>query len=126
MAATYRVVMRKDESGTWIVHVPSVAGCHTYGRSIRQAKTREREALSLFVDAADAAHLEWDVRVPSRLRTTVTGARRARARADSAQEAANEAVAVAVSHLADAGYSRRDAADLLGVSHQRIQQLLEP
>jgi len=46
---TYRVVLKPDESGQWIAGVPSVRGCHTYGRSFSEARSRIREALSLFV-----------------------------------------------------------------------------
>ena len=54
----YRVVFERDESGAWIVTVPSVRGCHTYGRSLHQTRTRIREALALWVDDAETAELE--------------------------------------------------------------------
>jgi predicted RNase H-like HicB family nuclease len=57
---TYTVKIERDESGAWIARVPEVPGCHTYGRSLRQAKHRIREALSLWVDDADRAELHFD------------------------------------------------------------------
>lgn len=63
---THRVVLELDESGHWIAAVPAVRGCHTYGHSLSEARSRIREALSLFVpDAAtaklvDSAHLPRD------------------------------------------------------------------
>ncbi len=59
----YRVVLERDESGAWIATVPAVGGCHSYGRSLVEAKRRVREALALWVDDADTAELTDDVRI---------------------------------------------------------------
>jgi predicted RNase H-like HicB family nuclease len=123
--ATYRVVIERDESGAWIATVPSVPGCHTYGRSIGQALNRTREALSLFVDDADQAVLQEDVLVPTPLRRAAASGRRAKAHADSVVAATQEALRSAAATLTEGGLSRRDAATLLGISHQRVQQLLD-
>jgi predicted RNase H-like HicB family nuclease len=40
-------------------------GCHTYGRTIDQARDRIREALGLFVSNAETATIEDDVRMPA-------------------------------------------------------------
>ena len=40
--STYKVVYERDESGSWIAEVPSVPGCHSYGRTIEQARGRVR------------------------------------------------------------------------------------
>ncbi len=48
----YRVVFERDESGYWIAAVPTVRGCHTYGRSPPAVRSRIREALGLFVPNA--------------------------------------------------------------------------
>ena len=82
--ATYRVVMERDEEGAWIVHVPSIAGCHTYGRSIRQATKRIQEALGLWVDDADEAELDIVVRLDAGIRPLVREARRRQAAAEEA------------------------------------------
>ena len=52
-------------------------------------------------------------------------AARARTEADRAGEKAKEQTARAAKLLTDLGLSRRDTSELLGLSHQRIQQLLE-
>jgi transposase-like protein len=49
---------------------------------------------------------------------------RARDDAERAGSKAQEATIEAARRLAEMGVSRRDAADLLGISHQRVQQLL--
>lgn len=52
------------------------------------------------------------------------GVARRRVQAERAEAAAQEAIAEAVRELAGKGLSRRDAADLLGISHQRVLQFL--
>jgi predicted RNase H-like HicB family nuclease len=125
MPSTYRVVVERDATGAWIARVPSVRGCHTYGRSLEQVRSRIREALSLWVDDADEAELPLDVRLPADTRSGIARARQSRERSAQAQREASTAIRQAAAALTDRlGLSRRDAAEILGVSHQRVQQLL--
>jgi predicted RNase H-like HicB family nuclease len=120
----YRVQLERDDDA-WLARVPSVPGCHTYGRSLDQARRRIREALTLWVDDAEGADLEFDVRLPRELRLEVDRARSARDRSTEAQRlAADEVRRAAIDLSRRLGLSRRDTAELLGMSHQRIQQLL--
>lgn len=115
----------------WIVAVPSVKGCHTYGRSLRQARGRVREALAAaLVDLPEAeavrvaktAELVEEFHGPRPALDAVRAALSARALAKEAAEVADEATRKAV-QAAAAAFSLRDAADLFGLSHQRVQQL---
>jgi predicted RNase H-like HicB family nuclease len=117
---TYRVVYEIDESGHWIATVPAVRGCHTYGRSLSEARSRIREALGLFAANAPSAKLVDDIRLPAPMKRLVLQYRNARARAERDQKKAEAAVRRLATRL-----SRRDAADLLKISHQRVQQLAE-
>jgi predicted RNase H-like HicB family nuclease len=122
---TYRVVFDRDESGAWIVGVPSVRGCHSYGRSLNQARTRIREALALWVDDAESAQFEEEIRLPARALRAVERSRRAREDAESERDKATAATAAAARTLVeDLDLGLRDAADLLGLSHQRVQQIV--
>lgn len=114
-------IYERDESGTWIVKVPNVRGCHSYGRTLEQAQARIREALRLF--DADRAVLSDDVRLPARLLDAVKRARRARERAEAQRSVARSQLHSATLILERAGLSRRDAGTLLGLSRQRVQQL---
>jgi predicted RNase H-like HicB family nuclease len=118
-----RVVVERDEAGAWIASVPSIPGCHTYGWSITQASSRIREALLLW--DADPQRVEPVFRIARELRGSIARAQRARERADEALDRARAAMETAARELTAAGYSRRDAATLLGISHQRVQQLLD-
>jgi len=117
--------LERDENGAWIVRSPHVPGFHTYGRSLRQAKSRAREALSLWVEDADDAELEFQYHLPKQWREATRGFRQARTRAMNAEREAQVLATEVASYLtADCGLSLRDAAELLGLSHQRVQQLI--
>jgi predicted RNase H-like HicB family nuclease len=122
----YTVRYQRDSSGWWVVTIPEVRGCRTQGRSIAEGRRRIREALGLFVgdDGAAAAELRDDVRLPAGIRDTLRRAERVRAVAArthaEAQEATREAVGELVGRV---GLSVRDVAEVLGISHQRVQQL---
>jgi predicted RNase H-like HicB family nuclease len=123
----YRVEYTRDETGWWQVSVPDVQGCHTQGRTIEEARRRIREALELFVDHAKNATLMDDVRMPKRVAQVVKQYRAARQRAEREQRQASATARRAVKALAGGRLqlSRRDAGDVLGISAQRVQQLLE-
>ncbi len=122
---TYRVIVERDENGAWIARVPSIPGCHTYGRSLQQTRRRIREALELWVDDAPRAKLEFDIRLPAAVRREIDRAQAARHRSAKAQREAQLTTVRAARDLTERlGISRRDAAELLELSHQRVQQLV--
>lgn len=118
-----RAVYERDRLHAWTVRVPRVPGCHSYGRTLEQARARIREALRLWVDDPDQVVLVDDVRLPVGLRRAVARAQRARGRVRAEQLAAQQKLRAAATSLERAGLSRRDAGALLGLSRQRIQQL---
>lgn len=124
--ATYKVTYERDEGGWWIAELHGVRGVNSDGRTIASARRRVREALALAIgdEAAALARLVDDVRLPIAVKKAVKGAVAARARADELYAEAQEATVVLAKELTrQYGLSVRDAAELLGVSHQRIQQL---
>ncbi len=125
MRKRYVTCFERDESGAWIAWVPSVQGCHTQGRSLNQARSRIREALSLFVSDAWTADLSERIKLPAAIRNAVRRGTVARDRAERAARDAQQVVTLTAQELVGAGYSLRDAATLLGLSHQRVAQLIE-
>ena len=123
---SYTVRYERDPSGWWIVTIPEIQGCRTQGRSIAEGRRRIREALELFIDGAEAerATLVDDVRLPPAMRRQLRQVAAVRKKAERLRAKAQDATRAAVSQLTRrAGLSVRDAAEMLGISFQRVQQL---
>ncbi|MDQ3265765.1 MAG: hypothetical protein M3Y59_19275 [Myxococcota bacterium] len=121
---TYTVTYERDEAGWWVATVKGVPGCHTQGRSIEQARTRVQEALELAIPDSRNAKLKEQMKLPGKA-TQVLAEREAVQRRLAEHEARAQALTLrAVRTLVrDLDLSVRDAGDLLGLSHQRVQQL---
>jgi len=119
-AKKYTVTYEHD-GDWWVASVSRVKGCHTQGRSIAQARNRIRDALILFIgeSAAETAELVDDVRGGIEVERALKAFRKA----DQLEQQAKEARAMAARDLVSM-FSRRDAGELLHLSHQRIQQLV--
>jgi predicted RNase H-like HicB family nuclease len=125
-AKTYTVTYERDEKGLWVAHVKGIAGCHTQGRTIAQARDRIREALALFDEHADKARLEDDVRLPSDVNRLVSAQRSARTKQEAVEaelRALNVKAARALTK--QVGLSLRDAGELLGASQESVRQWVE-
>jgi predicted RNase H-like HicB family nuclease len=121
---SFEVTLERDADGWWVVEVPSLPGCHTQGRSIGQARNRIREAIAAWLDT-DEATVDVTVRLPKQLEKLAEEVREKRTEAERVQkEAAKKSLAVA-KELARKGISRRDVGEILGVSFQRVQQLVD-
>lgn len=123
----YRVAYERDEAGWWVASVRGVRGCHTQGRTVDEARRRIREALELFVDDARKAPIVDDVKLPSAATRAIRAYATLRKKADEEDRRAARAArrAVRVLRTGKLKMSARDAARLLGLSHQRVHQLTQ-
>ena len=122
--ARYTAKYERDEEGWWIVELKEVQGCRSDALTIKEARKRIREALSLFVDDAETAEIVDDVRLPAPAKRSLRQVEAARRKASEAQGVAKEATTKVARLLTkDLGLSVRDAGELLGLSYQRVQQL---
>jgi predicted RNase H-like HicB family nuclease len=124
----YKVQYDKDEDGMWVAVIDRQqrVSCVAQGRSIGEARRRVRDALSLYLDdekAAAAATFEDHINGPERMKRAVADYFRAKDEAERAQSLFKQKAVKASKVLLGAGFSRRDAAEVLGVSHQHVQQL---
>lgn len=120
----YVAVYEHDaEDDVWLVHIKDVDGCQTYGRSIRQAEARIREALAAWLDK-EPDSLTVTPELPMDVALLASRVSQARYEAERAGADAQQTTVEAVQRLTEMGLSRRDAAEVLGISHQRVQQLL--
>lgn len=113
------------DAGAWLASIPDVPGCHTYGTNMPQALRRVRQAIQLFCSDAATLPLEPHPILPDALQASVDDARAARANAEVVAGDARKTLKGAAITLTAGGLSRRDAATMLGISHQRVQQLLD-
>jgi predicted RNase H-like HicB family nuclease len=124
---SYTVTYERDQDGWWVASVQGVSGVHTQGRTIGDARHRIREALALAIGdrAAERAELKSDVRLPVEAQKKVNAVLKARKRAEAERAKAQESIADVVRCFKKLRLSMRDAGELLGLSHQRVQQIVQ-
>jgi hypothetical protein len=123
--AQYKVVYRRDAKGRWIASARGLRRCRGRGPSIREARLGLRESFDR-AGEADAYRAEFleDVRLPRSARRLLVRHRRARRKAEEERHNAEAAAREALSALVGEKVKPRDAAELLGLSPRRVQQLL--
>jgi predicted RNase H-like HicB family nuclease len=123
---SYTIRYERAGGGFWLATVKEIDGCLTQGRSIDQARKRIREALSLFVKDWKSAELIDEVKVDGATRRAIRRLRSLQAIAARTQaDAAATARELARALVRDEGMSVRDAGEVLGISFQRVAQLVE-
>ncbi|MDA8280632.1 MAG: type II toxin-antitoxin system HicB family antitoxin [Actinomycetota bacterium] len=122
---TYTARLEREKDGLWTVELDEEPRVHTWGKTIEQALTRMREAAALWFQT-DEGQIELVPRpvLPKSASRTIDQARQARAHARDADRLAVERTRKAAEALTARGISMRDAAVILGISHQRVHQLL--
>ena len=135
--ATYVAEVERDESGNWLASVPALRCVHTHARTLASLRRYLQDAIALWLEVGlldagepdphvdrDSITVELRVKLPARVRRITDTARRRRERARGAEAEAAAATRDAARALVESGLSRRDAAEVLGLSHQRVDQLL--
>ena len=51
--ACYRAIFTRDPDGAWLVDVPELEGCHTFGKTLEDARAHVRDAVSLWLESDD-------------------------------------------------------------------------
>jgi predicted RNase H-like HicB family nuclease len=122
---TYHVTYERDESGWWVASVRGLRGCHTQGRTVDEARRRIVEAMELFVDSVRVAKIVDDVKLPAAAKKAIRAYTTLRRKAEQEDRRASVAARRAVRVLRGGRLkmSARDAARVLGLSHQRVHQL---
>jgi len=128
---TFNVRYTPDDNGTWLVEVLSSPesepiGVYTHGRTLTKAEANAREALAAWFDVDDLESFELlpTINLEPAL---ISKAVEAKAKRDAVRVAEAEAAQLTtevVMDLARSGLSTRDIAYILGISFQRVQQLL--
>jgi hypothetical protein len=132
MKPTYQVKVWPDDHW-WLARVVDASSdadttplnALTQARSLAKIDPMARDLIATILDAdEDAFDVDLVFELPTDVNELVGQARGAREWADAAQELWQERSAVAARALAQKGYSLRETATLLGLSHQRVDQIL--
>jgi predicted transcriptional regulator len=119
--------VRAARSGQWWSIEASVprASVWTQARRIDQIEATVREAIALALDVApDSFEISVHIEIPEDLRADVEIASVVATIAEIAQDAATVARRVVALKLQDQGLTVRDIGQVLGLSSQRISQLI--
>lgn len=120
------VTYTRDNDGWWVATVNEIPGCHTQGRTIEQAKLRIREALSLWVKDISKVSLVDDIQLPKKIINLLDKVENQREQASCLQQDLHSNCrSTAVALTQELGLSYRDAGELLGLSRQRVQQMVK-
>jgi predicted XRE-type DNA-binding protein len=118
---TYQVTAKRWERG-WELHIEGVGV--TQSRTVKDAEAMIRDYLHL-EGVTEPYELKVEFRAEDELDAEIRDARRAVAEAAKAQAEAATKVREAVRHLTERHYRQLEVAAVLGVSKQRVSQLLK-
>lgn len=123
---TYRVTYERDADEYWVADAPELVGAHTQGRTIPTARARIREVIALIddLDDEDAFGLEEEFVLPDSTAKAIASALEKRHTAELARMDAMAQTETGAKLLIESKVSMRDAADILGISSGRVQQLV--
>lgn len=120
----YRVTARRS-GDWWALEVPDLPGVHSQTKRLDRVAGQAREAIGLMLDVdADSIEVEVETELPPEAREVLQAVARAHKAAEAAALQEREAMVRAASVLTQK-LSQRDAGQVLGVSFQRISQLLK-
>ena len=132
MKPTYHVrIWQEDE--WWLARVMDVSSgadtaplnALTQARSLAKIESMGQDLIATILDAdEDAFDVTFEYQLPGESGELVYRAKGARAWLDAAQDLWHERSTAAAKALAEEGYSLRETATLLGLSHQRVDQIL--
>jgi len=55
----YEIILENEEDGRFSAHVPSLPGCHSWGKTREEAITNTREAIEGYLEALNNRIVEY-------------------------------------------------------------------
>jgi predicted transcriptional regulator/predicted RNase H-like HicB family nuclease len=123
-----KVTAQVQRSGDWwAIEVPEVPGVFTQAKRLEHVADTVADAVATMLDDVTVDDVQVDVQpvLPAGVANQVAEASRLAVEATTAAAAASSAMRLAARKLREEHLSVRDAALVLGVSHQRVSQLVE-
>jgi hypothetical protein len=118
----YNAIITRSEPG-WSIYVPEVDR-RTYAAHLREIESMASDLVQVMTDLP-IQEIAVVVHLPADLADAIAAMHLAREGVTTAENTAREAQQKAASALRNAGAPLRDIALALGVSHQRVHQILE-
>ncbi|SIJ39137.1 Conserved protein of uncharacterised function; putative phage protein [Mycobacteroides abscessus subsp. bolletii] len=120
--SNFNAIVTQSDPG-WSIYVPEVDR-HTYAAHLREIEPIARDLVQVMTDLPEE-DIHVHVQLPNELSDAIAAMHAARSDAAAAETTAREAQQAAATALRNAGAPLRDIAAALGVSHQRVHQVLE-
>src|SRR5258707_470585 len=126
MASTLRYAALAERSGGWwAVRVPDAPGVFTQARRLAQVEGMARDALAAMLDVSpETIDVTVEPVLPEEAEEALRSLTKARTDAESANRMLSEWSVRAARALVDSGLTVRDAGRIMGVSYQRVDQLI--
>lgn len=122
-----KYIVEAERDGRWwiVIGTGPLKGVFTQAKTLDELEGRMLpDAIALLMDVPkDSFEVEVRVKLPHVLGDQIREMQEARAQAEVAQRDATQALAAVVPQVLAQGLTLRDAARVLGVSHQRVAQL---
>lgn len=123
--STYRVTARRA-GNWWALEVPDLPGVFSQAKRLAKADAAAREAIALMLDIDPAkVKVQVETVLPDDAETALRAAEEASRAAEEAKRVEREAMQHAAT-LLTRDLSQRDAGQVMGLSFQRVSQLLKP
>ena len=121
----YSVRAVRNERGWWIVRVTDFRHVVTQARRASEVEEMARDVIALLQEVpSESFDVDVTFCVAKGLDADIAEARRLRGDADELARKSREATTDVAKRLRDAGLSVREIGALLGIAHQRAQQIL--
>ena len=110
----------------WAITVPELRGVFSQAKRLNRVEPTAREAIAMMldIDESEVGPIDVHVQPPDEVIGLLDELHHSVSVAEEASAAAARARREAAKLLSDAGLPMRDIGQLLGVSHQRVSQIL--
>ncbi|MEZ5170643.1 MAG: type II toxin-antitoxin system HicB family antitoxin [Acidimicrobiia bacterium] len=124
-ASNYRVDVVRS-GNWWTIEIPDLPGAFSQARRLDQVEDMAREVIALMtdVDESDIDSLDVHVEPPADVGELLSALEDSVAAARDARATEAEIRRTVALKLREAGLPTRDVGSLIGVSHQRVSQIL--
>lgn len=121
---SFTIVFQLDETGWWFTRIKELQGCHTQAKTLKQARERIEEALDLFIEEDEKYRISEEFDLPEDILTAIDEYVEAQRIIEQQQAELQNLRKQAVGFLHQLQISTRDTGQLMGLSHQRVSQIL--